>query len=209
MEYTHQRWNDEITMFLWFCNRSSPLLVFRFRKKDLTAEVALRKLLLSVFYSQQVALKRVKCLLSWMEIVIVEEEAVDTRFLIDGWTCLTQVLTITVFLTVMLDKVHHKFAVTLSVARMILAMPPAEKKKNNDNKSFKAIQAVVSIILFTMQQTGKTDGEIDRVTLWKKERELKTGGFDPKMWILFEVTQEKIKSQRQDVLFLFQACTHL
>ncbi|KAI3821489.1 hypothetical protein L1987_09057 [Smallanthus sonchifolius] len=29
-----------------------------------------------------------------------------------------------------------------------------------------------------MQETGKTEEEIDRVTLWKKARELKTGGFD-------------------------------
>ncbi|KAI3802140.1 hypothetical protein L1987_30267 [Smallanthus sonchifolius] len=29
-----------------------------------------------------------------------------------------------------------------------------------------------------MQETGKTEEEIDRATLWKKARELKTGGFD-------------------------------
>ncbi|KAI3803076.1 hypothetical protein L1987_31224 [Smallanthus sonchifolius] len=68
--------------------------------------------------------------------IYAEEEATDTRFLIDGRTCLTQVLTITVFLTTMSNKVHYKCVATLSAARMILAMPPAEKK-NNDKQFFK------------------------------------------------------------------------
>ncbi|KAI3670564.1 hypothetical protein L1987_87902 [Smallanthus sonchifolius] len=53
-----------------------------------------------------------------------------------------------------------------------------------------AIQAVVAIILFIMQQTGKTEGEIDKATLWKKARELKTGGFNPEA----QVIVDKIKT---------------
>lgn len=35
-----------------------------------------------------------------------------------------------------------------------------------------------------MQETGKTEEEIDRATLWKEARKKKTGGFDENVQVI-------------------------
>ncbi|KAI3825697.1 hypothetical protein L1987_07265 [Smallanthus sonchifolius] len=41
-----------------------------------------------------------------------------------------------------------------------------------------------------MQQTGKAEEKIDRATLWKKTRELKTGGFDSDVQVIVDKIDE-------------------
>ncbi|KAI3777726.1 hypothetical protein L1987_47528 [Smallanthus sonchifolius] len=50
-----------------------------------------------------------------------------------------------------------------------------------------------------MQQTDKTEGEIDRATLWKKARELKTRGFDPEVQVIADKIALGTEEQRGHV----------
>ncbi|KAI3683910.1 hypothetical protein L1987_84425 [Smallanthus sonchifolius] len=49
----------------------------------------------------------------------------------------------------------------------------------------------------SMQQTGKIEEEIDRATLWKKARELKTGGFDPEVQVIADKILDICESIRE------------
>lgn len=46
-----------------------------------------------------------------------------------------------------------------------------------------------------MQETGKTEEEIDRTVLWKKARELKTGGYDADVKTIVDKIVSFINSQ--------------
>ena len=46
-----------------------------------------------------------------------------------------------------------------------------------------------------MQETGKTEEEIDRTVLWKKARELKTGGYDADVQTIVDKIVSFINSQ--------------
>lgn len=46
-----------------------------------------------------------------------------------------------------------------------------------------------------MQETGKTEEEINRTVLWKKARELKTGGYDADVKTIVDKIVSFINSQ--------------
>ncbi|CAI9293383.1 unnamed protein product [Lactuca saligna] len=48
---------------------------------------------------------------------------------------------------------------------------------------------------FNMQETGKTEEEIDRTMLWKKARELKTGGYESNVKIIVDRIDELQNSE--------------
>ncbi|CAI9304395.1 unnamed protein product [Lactuca saligna] len=78
------------------------------------------------------------------------------------------------------------------------------EEKSNDAKKVRAHhkynhrlsrKGYARLIVEIMQQTGKTEEEIDRTMLWKKARETKEGGYDPDVKVIVDKMEELQNSE--------------